>query len=81
MLFYFILGILFISLGIPIIENLESILSAFSQYIVYYFAYKVYLLKEKFSPQEEEQKKDFKIGFQQTDAIGYEIKVPDQEED
>ncbi len=45
MLLYFILGILFISIGIPILENIESIISAFSEYIVYYFAYRVYQLK------------------------------------
>lgn len=50
MLFYFILGILFISLGVPILENIESIISTFTEYIVYIFAYKVFLLKQKYNP-------------------------------
>ncbi len=80
MLLYFILGILFISIGIPILENIESIISAFSEYIVYYFAYKVYQLKQQFAPDEDkqEEKKDFPVGFHHTEAIGYEVQTSEQ---
>ena len=80
---YFILGILFISIGIPIIENIESILSAFTQYIVYILAVKVYLLKNKIPSEEKEQEEsqDFKIGFHSTEAIGYEITAPEDQKE
>lgn len=51
---YFILGILFVSIGIPILENIESVLSAFAEYIVYIFAVKVYLLKTKIPSEKKE---------------------------
>ena len=47
MLLYFILGILFISIGIPLIENLMSIVSAFVEYIVYVYAFKIYKIKKQ----------------------------------
>jgi len=47
MLLYFILGIVFIAIGLPLIEAFTSVLSAWSEYVVYIFAFKVYVLKEK----------------------------------
>ncbi len=66
MLLYFILGILFISLGFPIIEALSSIISAWSEYIVYIFAFKVYNIKIQMSPKEEEEAEN-----EETQAIGF----------
>lgn len=66
MLLYFILGILFISLGFPIIEALSSIISAWSEYIVYIFAFKVYNIKIQMSPKEEGETEN-----EETQAIGF----------
>lgn len=70
MLLCFILGILFISLGIPILEALSSAISAWSQYIVYIFAFKIYNIKQKMNlDQDQEDTSENKIlGF--TSAIG-----------
>ena len=76
MLLYFILGILLVSLGIPILDALSSIVSAWSQYIVYSFAYKIYDLKQKMGLDQEDDQEDTKIlGF--TAAVGEQI--PGQE--
>ena len=73
MLLYFILGILFISLGIPILDALSSVVSAWSQYVVYIFAFKIYTIKQKMGlDQDEEEEKETRIlGF--TSAIGDQI--------
>ena len=73
MLLYFILGILFISLGIPILDALSSVVSAWSQYVVYIFAFKIYTIKQKMGlNQDEEEEKETRIlGF--TSAIGDQI--------
>lgn len=73
MLLYFILGILFISLGIPILDALSSVVSAWSQYIVYIFAFKIYTIKQKMGlDQDEQEEKETRIlGF--TSAIGDQI--------
>lgn len=66
MLFYFLLGILLISLGIPILDNLTSILSAVTQYIVYSFAFKIYKVKKQMGiDQNQKQQEESKqlIGF------------------
>ena len=69
MLLYFILGILFISLGIPILEALSSIVTSWSQYIVYIFAFKIYNLKQKMNIDQDQDDSENKIiGF--TSAIG-----------
>lgn len=69
MLLYFILGILFISLGLPIIQNLLSIFTSFTEYIVYLFAFKVFMIKQAISEtNQEEQSQDTKaIGFKYRD--------------
>lgn len=66
MLLYFILGILFISLGFPIIEALSSIISAWSEYIVYIFAFKVYNIKIQMGSKEEGETEN-----EETQAIGF----------
>ena len=77
MLLYFILGILFISLGIPILEALSSIATAWSQYIVYIFAFKIYNLKQKMNINQDQDDSENKIiGF--TSAIG-EV-IPNEQE-
>lgn len=80
MLLYFILGILFISLAIPILEALSSIVTAWSEYIVYLFAFKVYHIKLQMSDKENEEEEQVRvIGF--TEAVGEEIPVPEEQEE
>lgn len=54
MLLYFILGILFVSLGIPLLENIDTIISTFVEYIVYILAYKIVKLKKKIKEESPE---------------------------
>lgn len=83
MLLYFMLGIIFITLGYPLIENVSSIFQAITQYIVYKYALKIYKIKKEMGQdsQIEVQKEDnhIPIGFRSTvEAIGYEL--PSEEE-
>lgn len=71
MLFYFLLGILLISLGIPILDNITSILSAITQYIVYSFAFKIYKVKKQMGidqGQKQQQEDKQLIGFDVQDS-------------
>ena len=80
MLLYFILGIIFISIIIPLLENLESLLSSYTEYLVYIIAYKITLLKTKIKAQQlkiQEEEDQFEIGFHHTEAKGFEIKNND----
>ena len=80
MLLYFILGILFISLGIPVLDALSSIVSAWSQYIVYTYAFKIYSIKQKMGLDEEQDQQETKIlGF--TSAIGDEVPGQDLDQE
>lgn len=45
MLFYFILGILFVSIVFPITSFFASFLDIYTEYITYVFTYKVYKIK------------------------------------
>ena len=45
MLVYFILGVLLTTVFIPIVDNINSIISAFVEYVVYIFAFKIYAIK------------------------------------
>ena len=70
-IFYFLLGILLISLGIPILDNITSILSAITQYIVYSFAFKIYKVKKQMGiDQDQKQQQEDKqlIGFDVQDS-------------
>lgn len=81
MLLYFILGILFISIIIPLCSFFQSFLDILIEYITYNYAYKVNkikLLMEKQSEElEQEEEKKNPIGFY-TQAIGFQ--KDDQEE-
>lgn len=80
MLLYFILGILFISLGIPILDALSSVISAWSQYVVYTFAFKIFNIKQKMGLDQDEEQEETKIlGF--TSAIGDQIPCQDFDQD
>ena len=80
MLLYFILGILFISLGIPVLDALSSIVSAWSQYIVYTYAFKIYSIKQKMGLDKEQDQQETKIlGF--TSAIGDEVPGQDLDQE
>ena len=81
MLLYFILGILLVSLGIPILDALSSIISAWSQYVVYFFAYKIYAVKKKMGlDQEDDQEEERIIGFA-TSAIGEQVPGQDLDQE
>lgn len=78
MLFYFILGILFVSIVFPITSFFASFLDIYTEYITYVFTYKVYKIKTLMkSNQEEQQDSNFQMGFH-TDVIG--VKTPQQEQ-
>lgn len=83
MLLYFILGIIFVSVVLPVIENLLSCMSAWSEYVNYVFALKIYKIKEKLGVNvqiEENKNSKSPMGFQQTNCIGFEIPKEDIEE-
>lgn len=74
MLLYFILGALFVYLGLPLMQNLLSIIQAMSEYVVYIFAGKVYKIKKQIMPQGQQQEQTSNpIGFVYTDAIGTQV--------
>ena len=79
MLIYFILGILFITLGIPILQAFSSIVSAWAQYVVYIFALKIYNIKQRMEKEEQEEESN-PIGFQ-VEAIGDQIQFIEQEQE
>ncbi len=78
MLLYFILGILFISIGIPLIENLMSIVSAFVEYVVYVYAFKIYKIKKQMNEKGQEKQTKYPMGFQ-TSVVGYELEEDDDD--
>lgn len=83
MLLYFVLGALFMLIGVPLLQSLVSIVSAWSESIVYKFALKVYKIKEKMNFEDEEDQENSKkipMGFQ-TEVIGTVIEDPEYEEE
>ena len=62
---YFILGILLVSLGLPVLEALSSIVSSWSEYVVYSFAFKIYKVKKEMGLNNEEEEEEEKqiLGF------------------
>lgn len=71
MLLYFIFGIVFIYIFIPIIDNLLTIFSTWTEYISYKFAAKVYKIKQELNIQDDsDEDKSNPIGFA-TDCIGF----------
>lgn len=82
MLFYFILGALFMTVGVPLLQIIVSIVTAWSELVVYKLAFKVYELKRQMEvdDQDQQEEKKFPMGFQTTDAIGAVIENPDYEE-
>lgn len=82
MLLYFILGCLFIFIGIPLLQSLISLVSAAVEYEVYKFAIKIAKLKKEISDlkeEDQEEEEDYPIGFQQTQAIGTEYESEEQD--
>lgn len=72
MLLYFILGIVFIYIFIPIIDNLLGIFATWSEYMSFKFAAKCIKLKKEYGieVEKEEDQQSNPIGFIYTDAIG-----------
>lgn len=61
---YFILGILFVSFILPLLEQLLAIISALCDFIVYKYAFKVYKIKKDMGLDEQQQDQDLNIiGF------------------
>lgn len=84
MILYFILGMLFIYIFIPLVDNLLSIISTQTQYINFKYAAKCVKLKKEYGIEvEEEEQSSNPIGFVFTDAIGTseEPEVQTEEED
>lgn len=78
MLSYFILGALFLFVGVPLLQSILSIVNAWSEYKVYTFALKVYKIKQQMYDQEQQQdNKKIPMGFQ-TDVIGMSIENPEE---
>lgn len=79
MLLYFILGIVFIYIFIPIIDNLLAILSTLTEYINYKIAVKVYELKKKYNIEvdDDEEENSNPIGFVCTEML----ELPDTDEE
>ena len=79
MLSYFILGALFLFVGVPLLQSILSIINAWSEYRVYNFAFKVYKIKQQMYDDQDKQQDNKKIpmGFQ-TDAIGISIEDPEE---
>lgn len=83
MLLYFILGIVFIYIFIPIIDNLLTIFSTWTEYISYKLAAKVYKIKQQLNiSNEQEEEKSNPIGFT-TDCVGFQVEnlTEEQEEE
>lgn len=82
MLLYFVLGALFVTVGVPLLQSLASIISAFADYVIYNLAFKVYQIKQKMNLEDEDDEQNshrIPMGFQ-TDVIGTYIDDPEQEE-
>lgn len=82
MLLYFVLGALFVMVGVPLLQSLASIISGFSEYVIYTLALKVYLIKKQMNFEDEEEEQEshkIPMGFQ-TEVIGTYIEDPEQEE-
>ena len=85
MLLYFIIGVLFAYIGTIVLENLSSIISAFSQYIIHIFALKITKIKKEMQDlgledQEEEGATKIPMGFH-SDLIGTEVFQQEEEEE
>ena len=74
MLLYFILGVVFIYIFIPIIDNLLTVFSTFTEYLCYKFALKIYEIKKELNitDEEEDEKSSNPIGFS-TECIGFQM--------
>lgn len=72
MLLYFILGIVFIYIFIPIVDNLLGIISTWAQYTSFKFAAKCVKLKKQYGIEVEQQEEESEnpIGFVYTEAVG-----------
>ncbi len=77
---YFFFGVLFVYLGIPILQSIEVCIENFCQLIVYYIAEKTAKIKNRIIDEEGQQEiEKNQIGFQ-TDCIGYRIEEEQPEE-
>lgn len=53
MLLYFILGIIFVTIVLPIIDNLVSIITSYTEYITYIIAAKVYHIQKELGEKDD----------------------------
>ena len=74
MLLYFILGIIFIYIAIPIIDSFLTIISTWAEYQNYKIAVKCIQLKKKYGievvDEQQQEQQSNPIGFIYTEAIG-----------
>lgn len=70
---YFIIGLIFALLGLPLMDGVLNIWNALIEYICTWIAVKIYMLKKDLPPEEEQEEPCSAIGFQYT--------PPEEEED
>lgn len=79
---YFLLGMLFVFLGVPIFGAIETFIQDMSNLISCKIAKKMYDIKKEINAQNiQEQSQDFQIGFQSAECIGYEVDNQSQEQE
>lgn len=86
MLLYFILGIIFIYIIIPLIDSFLTIVSTWAEYQNYKIAVKCIKLKKEYGIQviqEQDQEHSNPIGFAYTEAVGIPVQTEEdfQEEE
>lgn len=82
-LLYFILGSVFMIVGIPILDAFADLIHNLSQLIMYKTAFKIYSYKKQMGIDKEEQEEEDKklpMGFH-TDVIGIQIENSSNEEE
>ena len=84
MLLYFILGIVFIYIVIPLIDSLLAIISTWAEYQNYKIAVKCIKIKKQYGiqvSQEQDQSPSNPIGFTYTEAVGIPVQTEEFQEE
>lgn len=81
MLFYFILGIVFVTIVLPIMDNLITIIATYTEYIGYIIAAKTYKIKKELEINQDQKEDQHNIIGFSTDVVGFNIPNQEQEFD
>lgn len=76
----FFLGILFVLLGIPAIENFTTWLESKTSLSTYKIAKDIYKIKREIGQECQEEKQNNEIGFH-TQCVGYDIPITQEYEE